>query len=222
MTSHANILIVEDERPILDLIKMNLEDEGYCCTCASDGLTAADILEEQTFDLVLLDIMLPHVNGYELLDYIKPLHIPVIFLTAKAGLNDRVKGLNLGAEDYIVKPFEISELLARINVVLRRFHKNEQILAFHDLIIDLDKQTVMRNGKEIELRPKEFELLVYFVRNKDMVLTRDSIYEAVWETEHDGNTRTVELHIQRLRKKIGLGKHLKTLYKSGYRLDSRE
>lgn len=216
----TNILIVEDERPISDLIKMNLEDAGFHCTCAYDGLTAADILEDHCFDLILLDIMLPHINGYELLDYIKPLNIPVIFLTAKAAIRDRVKGLNLGAEDYIVKPFEISELLARVNVVLRRFHKSEKILAFHDLIIDLDKQSVHRGSEAISLTPKEFDLLVYLVRNKDLVLQRDSIYEAVWETEYDGNTRTLELHIQRLRKKTGLEHQLKTLYKSGYRLDS--
>ncbi len=216
------ILIIEDERPISDLIKMNLEDAGFDCTCAYDGLTAANILEDHIFDLILLDIMLPHIDGYELLEYIKPMHIPVIFLTAKSSIKDRVTGLNLGAEDYIVKPFEISELLARVNVVLRRFHKSDKILAFHDLIIDLDKKDVHRNDHLIELTPKEFDLLVYFVRNKDMVLYRDSIYEAVWETEYDGSTRTLELHIQRLRKKTGLENHLKTLYKSGYRLDSNE
>lgn len=216
------ILIVEDERPISDLIKMNLEDAGFDCICAYDGLTAANILEDRTFDLILLDIMLPNIDGYELLEYIKPMHIPVIFLTAKASIKDRVAGLNLGAEDYIIKPFEISELLARVNVVLRRFHKSDKILAFHDLIIDLDKKEVHRNDRLIELTPKEFDLLVYFVRNKDMVLYRDSIYEAVWETEYDGSTRTLELHIQRLRKKTGLENHLKTLYKSGYRLDSNE
>lgn len=216
------ILIIEDERPISDLIKMNLEDAGFDCTCAYDGLTAANILEDHIFDLILLDIMLPHIDGYELLEYIKPMHIPVIFLTAKSSIKDRVTGLNLGAEDYIVKPFEISELLARVNVVLRRFHKSDKILAFHDLIIDLDKRDVHRNDHLIELTPKEFDLLVYFVRNKDMVLYRDSIYEAVWETEYDGSTRTLELHIQRLRKKTGLENHLKTLYKSGYRLDSNE
>lgn len=216
------VFIVEDEHPISDLIKMSLEDAGYNCTCAYDGLEAADILEEHSFDLVLLDIMLPHINGYELLEYIKPLEIPVIFLTAKADLKDRVNGLTLGAEDYIVKPFEITELLARINVVLRRFHKSERLLVFHDLIIDLDKRTVEQNKNIIELTPKEFNLLVFFVRNKDMVLYRDKIYESVWETEYDGNTRTLELHIQRLRKKTGLDKYLKTLYKSGYLLDSKE
>lgn len=222
MAKQTRILIVEDEKSISSLIDMNLSAEGYTCTVANDGATAADLLEDHMYDLVLLDIMLPEIDGYELLEYIKPLHIPVIFLTAKASLTDRVKGLNLGAEDYIVKPFEISELLARVNVVLRRFHKNEEILAFSDLIIDLEKQYVTRNGKYLDLTPKEFELLVYLVRNKDIVLHRDTIYEAVWETEYDGNTRTLELHIQRLRKKAGLDKHLKTLYKSGYRLDSRE
>lgn len=216
------ILIVEDERPISDLIKMNLEDAGYDCSCAYDGLEAANILESHSFDLILLDIMLPHINGYELLDYIKPLQIPVIFLTAKSDLKNRVKGLVSGAEDYIIKPFEITELLARIQVVLRRFHKSERVLAFHDLIIDLDKKTVEKNGTDIDLTPKEFDLLVYFVRNKDVVLYRDKIYETVWETEYDGSTRTLELHIQRLRKKTGLEKHLKTLYKSGYCLDSKE
>lgn len=218
----VKILIVEDERPISDLIKMNLEDAGYNCTCAYDGLAAANLLEDHTFDLILLDIMLPHIDGYELLDYIKPLQIPVIFLTAKNAVKDRVKGLTAGAEDYIIKPFEISELLARVQVVLRRFHKSEKVLAFHDLIIDLDKRTVEKNGRSINLTPKEFDLLAYFIRNKDMVLYRDKIYEAVWETEYDGNTRTLELHIQRLRKKTGLEKHLKTLYKSGYCLDSKE
>lgn len=221
MTKQTKILIVEDEKAISSLIDMNLSSEGYICTVANDGATAADLLIDHMYDLILLDIMLPEINGYELLEYIKPLHIPVIFLTAKASLTDRVQGLNLGAEDYIVKPFEISELLARVNVVLRRFHKNEDILAFSDLIIDLEKQSVTKNGHIIDLTPKEFELLVYLIRNKDIVLHRDTIYEAVWETEYDGNTRTLELHIQRLRKKAGLDKHLKTLYKAGYRLDSR-
>lgn len=218
----TKILIVEDERAISDLIKMNLEAEGYACETAYDGEAAADLLEDHMYDLVLLDIMLPKIDGYELLDYIKQIKIPVIFITAKSSVSDRVKGLNLGAEDYIVKPFEISELLARINVVLRRYHKNEPILAFANLIIDLDRQQVTRDGELIDLTPKEFELLVYLVRNRDMVLSRSEIYESVWETEHDGNTRTLELHIQRIRKKAGLDKHLKTLYKSGYRLDSRE
>lgn len=222
MAHKTKILIVEDERAISDLIKMNLTAENFECYTAYNGMTAADMLVEHNYDLILLDIMLPEIDGYELLEYIKPLNIPVIFITAKASLNDRVKGLNLGAEDYIVKPFDISELIARINVVLRRFHKNENILSFADLIIDIEKKSVTRNNIVLDLTPREFDLLVYLVRNKDVVLSKEKIYEAVWETEYDGNTRTLELHIQRLRKKVGLNNHLKTLYKSGYRLDSME
>lgn len=222
MAHKTKILIVEDERAISDLIKMNLTAENFECYTAYNGMTAADMLEEHNYDLILLDIMLPEIDGYELLEYIKPLNIPVIFITAKASLNDRVKGLNLGAEDYIVKPFDISELIARINVVLRRFHKNENILSFADLIIDIEKKSVTKNNILLDLTPREFDLLVYLVINKDVVLSKEKIYEAVWETEYDGNTRTLELHIQRLRKKVGLNNHLKTLYKSGYRLDSME
>ena len=213
------ILVVEDERPISDLIRMNLEDAGYQCTCALDGLTAADILETHTFDLVLLDIMLPKVDGYELFEYIKPTGTPVIFLTAKAGLNDRVKGLNLGAEDYIVKPFEIVELMARIQVVLRRYHKDATKLVFGDIVLNTENRTVYRNGQEIVLTPKEFTLLELLVRNKNMTLFRDKIYELVWENDSYGDTRTLDLHVQRLRKKLGLTEKLKTIYKVGYRLE---
>lgn len=213
------ILVVEDERPISDLIRMNLEDAGYQCTCALDGLTAADILEKHTFDLVLLDIMLPKVDGYELLEYIKPTGTPVIFLTAKAGLNDRVKGLNLGAEDYIVKPFEIVELMARIQVVLRRYHKDATKLVFGDIVLNTENRTVCRNGQGIVLTPKEFTLLELLVRNKNMTLFRDKIYELVWENDSYGDTRTLDLHVQRLRKKLGLTEKLKTIYKVGYRLE---
>lgn len=213
------ILVVEDERPISDLIRMNLEDAGYQCTCALDGLTAADILETNTFDLVLLDIMLPKVDGYELFEYIKPTGTPVIFLTAKAGLNDRVKGLNLGAEDYIVKPFEIVELMARIQVVLRRYHKDATKLVFGDIVLNTENRTVCRNGQEIVLTPKEFTLLELLVRNKNMTLFRDKIYELVWENDSYGDTRTLDLHVQRLRKKLGLTEKLKTIYKVGYRLE---
>ncbi len=213
------ILVVEDERPISDLIRMNLEDAGYQCTCALDGLTAADILEKHTFDLVLLDIMLPKVDGYELFEYIKPTGTPVIFLTAKAGLNDRVKGLNLGAEDYIVKPFEIVELMARIQVVLRRYHKDATKLVFGDIVLNTENRTVYRNGQEIVLTPKEFTLLELLVRNKNMTLFRDKIYELVWENDSYGDTRTLDLHVQRLRKKLGLTEKLKTIYKVGYRLE---
>lgn len=146
-----HILIVEDERAISDLLQMNLKRAGYACTCAYDGLEAADILEERNFDLIILDIMLPHINGYELMEYIRPMKIPVIFLTAKASLDDRMKGLTSGAEDYIVKPFEIVELLARVNIVLRRYHKTENVLTFSDIVVDLEQQTVRKAGVPVEL-----------------------------------------------------------------------
>lgn len=213
------ILIVEDERPISDLIKINLTDAGYECTCAYDGLEAANILEAHNFDLILLDIMLPEIDGYELLEYIKPLDIPVIFLTAKSALNDRVKGLTLGAEDYIVKPFEIVELLARVNVVLRRYNKSAAILQFEDIIIDPENKIVKKDNNILDLTPKEFDLLVMFVRNVNITLFRERIYESIWESEYYGDTRTLDLHIQRLRKKTGLEHKLKTVYKVGYRLE---
>ena len=207
------ILVVEDERAISDLIRMNLEDAGYACTCVYDGMAAADQIETQTFDLVLLDIMLPKVNGYELLEYIKPTGTPVIFLTAKAGLDDRVRGLNLGAEDYIVKPF------ARVQVVLRRFHKDATKLVYGDLVINTDNRTVLRDCVPVELTPKEFMLLEIFVRNRNITLFRDKIYELVWENDSYGDTRTLDLHVQRLRKKLGLTDKLRTIYKVGYRLE---
>ena len=213
------ILVVEDERPISDLICMNLEDAGYICTRAYDGLTAANLLEGNRYDLILLDIMLPEINGYELLEYIRPLEIPVIFITAKADLTDRVKGLNLGAEDYIVKPFEIVELMARVHVVLRRYHKTESKLVYLDITIDLENKQVTKGDRELILTPKEYELLVMFIRNQDTTLFRERIYETVWKAEYTGETRTLDLHIQRLRKKLGLEKELKTVYGVGYRLE---
>lgn len=213
------ILIVEDEHPISDLIKLNLSDAGYDCTCVYNGMDAIDIVSEQTFDLMLLDIMLPGADGYEIMDYVRDIGIPVIFLTARNTTPDKVKGLNMGAEDFIVKPFEIVELLARINVVLRRYHKTATTLIFKDLSIDLDRNTVMRGNEKVTLTPKEFDLLVLFVRNLNITLFRERIYESVWEAEYMGDTRTLDLHIQRLRKKAGIEEELKTIYRIGYRLE---
>ncbi len=213
------ILIVEDEKPISKLIEMNLKDAGYDCTCALDGMVAADLLEENTYDLVLLDIMLPKVNGYELLDYIKPMNIPVIFLTAMGQIQDRVKGLELGAEDYIVKPFEIVELLARVKVVLRRYNKTEELINILDIKIDMNNHMIYKNEELVELTPKEYELVVLLAKNKNISLFRDKIYELAWGMEPDGDTRTLDVYIQRIRKKLGLEKYLKTIYRYGYRLE---
>ena len=217
-----NILVVEDEIPIANLIKLNLDDAGYNCTCVYDGMKAIDLLDDNVYDLILLDIMLPGANGYEVLDYIKPLNIPVIFLTAKNTTNDKVKGLTMGAEDYIVKPFEIVELLARVNVVLRRYNKTSSILTFKDITIDTQNVIAYKSGKPLNLTPKEFNLLVLFVRNVNITLFRDTIYTQIWGGDFSGDSRTMDLHIQRLRKKAGLNDELKTIYKVGYRLcDSR-
>lgn len=213
------ILIVEDEIPISNLIEFNLTDAGYRCTCAYDGMQAVDLLSENIYDLVLLDIMLPKVDGYEIMEYIKPLDIPVIFLTAKNTIQDKVKGLTMGAEDFIVKPFEIVELLARINVVLRRYNKSSNILHYKDISIDVNNVSAVKGCVPLDLTPKEFHLLVLFVRNLNITLFREKIYETVWETEYSGDTRTLDLHIQRLRKKAGLKDSLKTIYQVGYRLE---
>ncbi len=216
------ILIVEDEKPISDLIVMNLTRAGYNCTALYDGESAADMLETNNFDLILLDIMLPKINGYELMEYIRPMNIPVIFITAKASLDDRIKGLTSGAEDYLVKPFEIVELLARINIVLRRYNKTESVLTFKDITVDTDNHIVKKGDTAISLTPKEFELLVVFIRNKNITLFRDRLYELVWPelifSDELSETRTLDLHIQRLRKKLDLKNDLKTIYNAGYRL----
>ncbi|MBO4862899.1 MAG: response regulator transcription factor [Eubacterium sp.] len=216
------LLIVEDEKAISDLMVMNLTRAGYNCTALYNGKDAADLLEEnQSFDLILLDIMLPEINGYELMEYIRPMGIPVIFITAKAALDDRVKGLTSGAEDYIVKPFEIVELLARINIVLRRFNKTDSILTYKDYSIDVENRIVKCNDTEIKLTPKEFDLFVLFVRNLNITLFKDKIFETIWETEWQPESRTVDLNVQRLRKKLNLKNELITVYSTGYRLTEK-
>lgn len=219
------LLIVEDEKPISELMVMNLTRAGYNCTALYNGKDAADLLEEnQNFDLILLDIMLPEVNGYELMEFIRPMGIPVIFITAMGSLDNRIKGLTSGAEDYIVKPFEIVELLARVNIVLRRYNKTETTLEFKDIRIDTENRVVTKKKsetgvyEEVKLTPKEFELLVLFVRNVNITLFKDKIFETIWETEWQPESRTVDLHVQRLRKKLDLKDNLKTAYSTGYRL----
>lgn len=212
------ILAVEDNPSILNLIRMSLERAGYSCTCAEDGLRAVDLLEEQNFDLALLDIMLPGIDGYELLEYIRPLNIPVIFLTAKAEVKDKVKGLHLGAEDYLGKPFEILELLARVETVLRRYGKEERLLRFGDVEADILSRVALKNGVPVKLTAKEFDLLLLFLQNPGIALFRDRIYQQVWGGDLPEDSRTVDLHVQRLRKKLAWENSLAAVYKIGYRL----
>lgn len=216
------ILIVEDEEPISNLIRMNLTKAGYQCKCALDGQTAADMMEEKNFDLVLLDIMLPGIDGYELLEYAKSLQLPVIFITAMGTVENKVKGLRQGADDYITKPFEIVELLARVETVLRRYQKTERILKVLDIEVDVQSRTVVQNGRQVMLTLKEFELLLLFIRNKNVALYRDTIYENVWESEYMGESRTVDLHVQRLKKKLHWEDRIVAVYKVGYRLNVGE
>lgn len=217
-----DILIVEDEIAISNLIRLSLSKEGYSCTCAFDGAEAADCLEKNQYDLILLDVMLPEIDGFELMDYIRPLEIPVIFLTAKGSVQDRVKGLKLGAEDYIVKPFEIIELLARVDVVLRRYKKCDMILEIAGLKIDTASMQVWRDGEEISLTKTEYDLLLLFARNPRRAMYRETIYERVWGEEYPFGSKAVDLHVQRLRKKVGWTHCLRAVNKVGYRLEVDE
>lgn len=214
-----HILIIEDEKPISDLMRLSLHKAGYRTTCAFDGIQAADLLEKTAFDLVLLDVMLPGASGFELMEYLRPMGTPVIFITAKNSLNDRVRGLRMGAEDYIVKPFEVLELLARVDVVLRRYNKTEAVLEIGGLRIDTVAMQVTRGGAPVPLMRKEYEILLLFARNPGVALYRETIYERVWEEEFPYGSRTVDLHIQRLRKKVGWEDRLLAVNKVGYRLE---
>ena len=171
------------------------------------------------YDLILLDVMLPKIDGFELMEYIRPMEIPVIFITAKDSVNDRVKGLRMGAEDYIVKPFEIIELLARVDVVLRRFRLTDEVLDICGLHIDLRSMQVTRNGREIPLTKKEYDLLLLFARNPNTALYRETIYERVWDGEFEYGSKAVDLLVQRLRKKVEWSRELKAVNKVGYRLE---
>ena len=216
-----NILIVEDEISIASFIETGLKSSGYQCTCAYDGLSAADLIEEKGFDLILLDVMLPGADGFELMDMLRPLDIPVIFITAKSAVSDRVKGLRLGADDYLVKPFELIELQARMEAVLRRRHKGVRELALDDVTVSLDSRLVLKAGVPVELTNREYELLVFLLQNRDMALFRETIYERVWQGEYTGDTRTIDLHITRLRRKLSWEERLVSVPRIGYRLHTK-
>ena len=216
------ILIVEDERPISELLRLSLTKAGYHCACVYDGIAAADRLEREQFDLILLDVMLPGISGFELMDYIRGFGTPVIFITAKNAVSDRVRGLRMGAEDYIVKPFELLELQARVDGVLRRHGKLEAMLAVGGLEINTLSMTVTRLGEEVALTRKEYDILLLFARNPGIVLYKSTIYERVWGGEYPEGTRTVELHIQRMKKKVGWEERIRPVYGVGYRLEVGE
>lgn len=217
----ADILIVEDDESISELIRMNLCAENYHCVCAYDGMEGADLIGRERFDLILLDIMLPKMDGFALLEYIKlrETSVPVIFLTAKGAVEDRIRGLKAGADDYLAKPFQVGELLARVEAVLRRMGTNGKQLELGDVSIDTDSRQVTKGGQPITLTAKEFDLLVELVRNKNVALYREQLYEKVWREPFLGETRTLDSHIQRLRKKLGWEERIKTIFRIGYRLE---
>ncbi len=211
------ILIVEDDESIAQMMRLCLVKNNYVCDVCYDGAEGARMIEENTYDLVLLDIMLPGIDGMELMDYIRQFDVPVIFVTAKASVEDRVKGLRAGAEDYIVKPFDLQELLARIETVLRRYNKQSRVIETGEIKIDTMSRTVTLRGKEVSLSMKEYDLLLYLVRNAGIALYRERIYEVVWQEPYYSNTRTIDLHIQRLKKKLCLDNAIEAVYKIGYR-----
>ena len=213
------ILVVEDEAPIRDLISINLQLVGYEVFTAEDGIVAENFLEKQKVELILLDAMIPGIDGFSLIEKIKKHNIPVIFVTAKESVLDRVKGLRLGADDYIIKPFETIELLARIEVVLRRYNKNSHIIKFKNIEVDTNQRSVKLNDKEVYLTVKEYELLILLLQNKNIALSRDQILDRVWGFEYGGETRTVDIHIQRIREKLDLKNNIKTVFKVGYRFE---
>ena len=212
----ARVLIVEDEVLINKHITDELTYIGHKCSSAFDGEEALDLINSNTFDLIILDVMLPKISGFELMKLIKK--TPVIFVTAKSALDDRLYGLNLGADDYIVKPFEMPELLARVKVVLRRTNRSEQFFPIDDLMIDFESQKVFKGEKEIKLTAKEFAVLDMFITNKNCVLTREQILDSVWASGYEGESdRVVDVYVQHLRNKLGLKNRLQAVYGVGYR-----
>lgn len=214
----AYILVAEDEIPINDLICKNLKLLGYKTAQAFDGFEALGLAEKENFDLVLLDVMLPGMSGFQVKTRLAK-DLPVIFVTAKTSVSDQLTGLNLGAEDYITKPFDTLVLIARVENVLRRTKKNDAVFTIKDCVIDLSMRTVYKNGERVDLALQEYNLLEALVLNRNFALSREKLLQLAWGYDYSGDTRTVDVHIQRLRKKLGLYQEIATVYKYGYRLE---
>lgn len=218
----CKILIVEDDRDIAMLIKTTLEDAGYAADMAHDGKAGADMIENGGYSLALVDIMLPGIDGYELFSYIREFSVPTIFITAKGSIEDKKKGFHMGADDYLVKPFELEELILRIENVLRLHGMGGSILRINDIELDTNMRTVMKRGEPISLTPKEYELFLLLLRNKNIALHRYVLYEKIWGEDYEEDTRTLDIHIRRLRQKLKLENEIKTVYKVGYMLEAKE
>ena len=217
----GKLLLVEDEAPIRTLMRMALTTAGYAALEMSDGRALIETLEQGGIDLILLDVMLPGEDGFTLLDKIRRYQVPVIFVSARSQLADKVQALQAGADDYITKPFEMMELVARVESVLRRTGRKNSVLKFQNLTIDEDQRQVYGPAGVIELTPKEFDLFVFLIRNRNIALYREEILEKVWHDDYEGTTRTVDMHIASLRKKLGLNRQIVSVYKIGYRLEDR-
>lgn len=215
----AKILIVEDEKAINQLMKQNLVLQGHQVVQAFDGKEALRILDNKAdLDLVILDIMLPYISGMDLIKEMKD--VPVMFVTAKDSIQDKLKGLTSGAEDYLVKPFDMLELIARVNLILKRHKKDMTTFSLAGVDVDLISQKVVRDGMEVILTPQEWSLLEVLIRNVNIALSRDKLLNMAWGYDFDGDARTVDVHIVKLRKKLGWEEQIKTLYKLGYRLET--
>lgn len=221
----GKILIVDDDENICEVIKMYLENAGYATKVCHDGKSAQEVFLDYKPDLALLDIMLPHIDGIDVLKWIRrDSETPVIMLTAKGETFDKVLGLELGADDYIVKPFEPKELIARVKAVLRRYNvdnTSKETLNFEDLVVDINSYNVLYNKEEIKMPPKEFELLYYLASNKNRVFTREQLLCEVWGYDYPGDSRTVDVHIKRLREKLQGGPNwqIETVWGVGYKFE---
>ena len=216
------ILIVEDDRDIAEGIGLNLELSDYAYLIIDDGLAAVEHLkQDKSFDLALLDIMLPGLDGFALMSYMQQYNIPVLYLSARSDIPSRVRGLRDGAEDYIVKPFSMLELLVRMEKILDRNGKLNKILRFQDITLDIEKRTVIKNGSVIALQPLEFDLLAKLMRYQNCTLPRERLLNEIWGIDFAGGTRTVDIHVAHLRKKLGLENAIQAVSKVGYRLEDR-
>jgi len=216
------ILIVDDEPAIAALISRVLTAAGYTCQAVTSSEKAADLIEQNRYDLVLLDVMMPKIDGYDLLEYIRPTGTPSIFVTAKDAVSERVRGLHSGADDYIVKPFAPAELTARVEAVLRRTGRATVQYSLWGCTVDTAACRVTRAGQEIQLTRKEYELLLLLLRGRGTALYRDYLYETLWGDDMSLDTRTLDTHITRLRKKLDLGDKLHAVRQVGYMLEKEK
>ena len=217
-----NILIIEDDKTISGLMGKTLTGAGYTCEFAYDGEEAEELFDKHAWDLVLLDLMLPKVSGYDLLEYITPTKTPVIIVSAMGQVNDRIRGLKMGADDYICKPFQVAELLARVEAVIRRTSPTDEIFEYKGVVVNNTSRTVAKDGEEVQLTIKEFDLLSMLINNRNVALSRRQLYEYVWKEEYFGETRTLDNHIKRIRQKLGYEDVIKTVFGIGYRLEVPE